>query len=200
MATRYLAGIEECMHVQVVGNHGEVLGTISYSAGIHGPKHPAQQAVQTTLQQQPESQQHRVSLSHVTRQKDSTSTDSSGSAVSGAAGSSDSHGLLQQPVTHAAAADAAASQDSTALNAFKAQGHALHKQDMKGSIVHDQHATQAVAASREDAESEAFLPSSSGEMLAALCSDNPQLQNASVALPYLYHSCKTTCIISYSTT
>lgn len=163
--------------MQIVGKHGEVLGTISYSAGTHRPKITSQQTLQAALQQQqqPESQQHEVRLSHVTRQGDSTSTDSSFSAVSGPAGSSGSRDLLQQPVTHAAAADAAASQDSTALNAFVAPGHTLHKQERNAPVVHGQYATQFVAASHEGAESEAFLPSSSGVMLAALCSNNPQL-------------------------
>ncbi|MCJ1241634.1 hypothetical protein MMC14_009640 [Varicellaria rhodocarpa] len=163
------AGVRKTVRSQILGRHGEVLGIIVFSASTHDPIHAAQQGAQRTSLQQ---QQHQttlqapeIALSDIAQDDDgdSSSTDSSFSAIPEPAGTSEHPVVLQQALSHVAAADAAASQDSTALNAFVAHRRMLSKQGSGVPHLSSQDAALSSSQSDEhDAKSEAFLPSSSG--------------------------------------
>ena len=155
-----------CDQLQVLGNHGEVLGAITYSVSTHYPMPSGQQAaqrVQPPSQAQPEMQQHDSSLPAAVIKDDCS--DSSNSSV--APIQSASFGGQSQPRNQAAAADAvshaAASQDSTALTAFGRHRRTASKHDVPAPLAHGQQGTEAVSSSLdEDPDADSLISSSSG--------------------------------------
>ena len=154
-----------CDKLQVLGNHGEVLGAITYSVSTYRPVPYALQAaqrIQPQSQAQSESQQHGISLPAAVTEDDCS--DSSSSSV--AAIQTVSLGGQSQPGAHAAAdalSDAAASQDSTALTAFGAHKRTARRHDERVPVAHDQQGTEAASSSLdEDLDADSLIPSSSG--------------------------------------
>ena len=153
-----------CDQLQVLGNHGEVLGTITYSVSTHHPVPFTQQAaqrVQPQSQAKPGSQQHDISLPAAVAEEDCSHSSSSSVAPMQMA----SLGGQSQPGSHAAdvMSDAAASQDSTALTAFGTNRRTASKHDVRAPLAHSQQGTEAVFSSLdEDLDADSLIPSSSG--------------------------------------
>lgn len=189
------SGCAEHFHaLQVLGNHGEVLGAITYSVTTHCPvpsAHQAAQRVQPQSQAQPESQQHDFSLPAAVTEADST--DSSISSV--APVQTASFGGQSQPGSHAAAdavSDAAASQDSTALTAFGTHRRTASKHDERAPLAHVQQGTKAVSSSLDkDLDADSLISSSSGVLFGTVsqhldvcrCTSGTAILHLCVVLP-----------------
>ena len=155
-----------CDQLQVLGDRGEVLGTITYSISTHHPVPFTQQAaqkVQPQSQAQPESRQHDISLPAAVTEEDCCHSSSSSSSVTPM--QTASLGGQSQPGSHAADAmsDAAASQDSTALTASGTNRRTASKHEVRAPLAHSQQGTEAVFSSLdEDLDADSLIPSSSG--------------------------------------
>lgn len=156
-----------CDQLQVLGDRGEVLGTITYFVSTHHPVPFTQQSaqrVQPQSQAQPESRQHDISLPAVVTEEECCHSSSSSSV---APMQTASLGGQSQPGSHAADAmsDAAASQDSTALTAFGTNRRTASKHDLRAPLAHSQHGTETVFSSLdEDLDADSLIPSSSGAL------------------------------------
>lgn len=154
------------MQLQILGNHGKVLGAITYSVSTHSPVPSAEQSAQRT-QPQPHSQAQPESDQHGILSSEDDCSESSSSSV--AAMHTASVGGQSQPAAHAATdagSDAAALQASTVLTAFGTDMHTVSKRDVSAAVAHDQLGTEAVSSSLDgDLDADSLIPSSSGMLL-----------------------------------
>ena len=151
--------------LQVVGQHGEVLGTIIYSIGTQRPVPASQQRTQP--QPQPQTQQAGSTLPAAVRDDDSTESSSAGHIQTASLGGQ------SQTAFHAAAAadalsDATASQDSTALTAVST--HRRTTASMGVPVGYGPQGTEALQSSlddhrrNDDGGAESLIPSSSAPL------------------------------------
>lgn len=154
--------------LQVVGQHGQVLGAIIYSVGTQRPAPPSQQITQRTQPQpEPETQQQVSVFPAAVREDDSTESTSAAHIQTASLGGR-SQTAVYAAVAADAMSDATASQDSTALTAARTCRRTASKQDAGVPVGHGPQGTEALSSSLDDHDcddnddAESLIPSSSG--------------------------------------
>lgn len=147
------------MQLQILGDHGKVLGTVTYSVSTRSSVPSAQQAAQRT-QPQPHSQAQPESGQHGVCSPEDDCNDTSSSSVAASHTASDGgHSLLEAHAATDAGSDAAALQASTA---FGTDVHTASKRDVSAALAHSQEGTEADSSSLDDLDADSLIPSSSG--------------------------------------